>query len=101
MVRDELGQRPGAMQQPWKSAAAVGLSFVFGALVPVLPFLVHAPSAPFAATILSIAALFGTGAARSRYSPNSSLLNGLQMVLVGIVGTAAGVGIGYLLHGHT
>lgn len=100
MIRDELMIRPGALKRPWQVGSAVGLSFILGALVPVLPFLVSAPAAPTFAAALSVAALFGTGAARSRYSEGTWLRNGAQMVGVGLIGTLAGIVIGRLLQGH-
>lgn len=97
MIRDELLLQPGQFRSPWKVAAAVGISFVMGAFVPVLPFLLYLQFAPLLAAVLSIAALFGTGAARSRYSHRSWLRSGSEMVLVGVIGTLAGVVIGRIL----
>lgn len=97
MIRDELLLQPGQFRNPWKTAAALGLAFVLGALLPVAPFLVHVPAAPAVAAVVSVLALFGTGAARSRYSHRHWLWNGIQMVLIGLAGTAAGVVIGKVL----
>lgn len=101
MIRDELMLRPGEFRDPWKVAVAVGLSFVVGALIPILPFLLRLPTAPAFAAFSSIAALFVTGAARSRYSHRTWLRSGAEMVLVGVIGTAAGLIIGRGLAGHT
>jgi VIT1/CCC1 family predicted Fe2+/Mn2+ transporter len=97
LIRDELLLRPGEYRVPWKVGGAVGLSFVIGAFIPVLPFLLRLGQAPLAAALLSIAALFVVGAARSRYSHRTWLRSGMEMVLVGIIGTAAGLLIGKLL----
>ena len=101
MVRDELLLRPGEFRSPWKVGAAVGVSFVAGAAIPVFPFLLHLPQAPIAAAFLSIAALFVTGAARSRYSRRSWLRSGAEMVLVGTIGTICGLVIGKVLSVHS
>lgn len=98
MVRDELLLRPGQFRAPWKVATVLGISFVAGALVPVLPFLLHLGWAPVLAAVLSITALFVTGAGRSRYSHRSAIRSGGEMVLVGIVGTGAGLLIGKVLN---
>jgi VIT1/CCC1 family predicted Fe2+/Mn2+ transporter len=98
MIRDELLLRPGEFRAPWKVATAVGIAFVTGALVPVLPFLLHLAWAPGWAAVLSISALFATGAGRSRYSHRSALRSGGEMVLVGIIGTGAGLLIGKVLN---
>jgi VIT1/CCC1 family predicted Fe2+/Mn2+ transporter len=97
MIRDELLLRPGEYRSPWKVGAAIGVSFVAGASVPVFPFLLHLPAAPVVAALLSIAALFVTGAARSRYSRRSWLWSGAEMVLIGAIGTVCGLVIGKLL----
>jgi VIT1/CCC1 family predicted Fe2+/Mn2+ transporter len=100
LIRDELLLRPGELINPWKVASALGASFVAGAFLPIAPFLLHLSFAPAAATIVSISALFVTGAARSRFSRRSWLRSGLQMVAVGLVGAGAGVLIGRLLANH-
>jgi VIT1/CCC1 family predicted Fe2+/Mn2+ transporter len=100
LIRDELLLRPGEFRSPWQVASAIGLSFIVGAAVPVLPFVLHLGFAPVIAALLSLVALFATGAARSRYSHRSWLRNGGQMVLVGLIGTGAGVLIGKILSVH-
>ncbi|MBV9282859.1 MAG: VIT1/CCC1 transporter family protein [Chloroflexi bacterium] len=100
MIRDELLLRPGEFRSPWRVGAAVGISFILGAFVPVFPFLMHFPAAPAIAAVLSLAALFATGAARARYSRRTWLRSGAEMVLVGVIGTLAGLAIGKLLSIH-
>jgi len=97
LIRDELLLRPGEFQNPWKVATALGVSFIIGAFVPVFPFILRIDAAPLAAAALSILALFAVGAARSRYSHRSWLRSGAEMVLVGLIGTGAGLLIGKLL----
>ena len=62
MVRDELGAPPEEGSKTWQSGLAIGLSFMFGALVPLIPFLAHLPSPTPIAMTLSIATLIVTGA---------------------------------------
>jgi VIT1/CCC1 family predicted Fe2+/Mn2+ transporter len=97
MIRDELMLKPGQFRNPWKIGAAIGLSFVLGAFIPVSPFIVHAPGPSALAAIMSILALFGTGAARSRYSRRTWYRSGANMVLAGLIGAAAGLVIGKVL----
>jgi VIT1/CCC1 family predicted Fe2+/Mn2+ transporter len=97
MIRDELLLRPGQYRNPLRVAASLGISFALGAFIPVLPFILGIASASQIAVVLSIVALFLTGAARSRYSHRTWLRSGVQMVLVGLVGTGAGLLIGKLL----
>lgn len=94
MVREELGTPPEEGSSSWRVGLAVGLSFMAGALVPLLPFIAQA-GAPRPLTIVaSIGALVLTGAARSRYSPRQWWVSVAEMVAVGIAGSAAGLAIG-------
>lgn len=97
MIRDELLMRPGEFRSPWKVAAALGVSFALGALVPIAPFLFGLANARWASAAVSIAALFCTGAARSRFSHRTWYRSGSEMVLVGLIGTGAGLLIGRIL----
>src|SRR5947209_7697724 len=94
MIRDELMIRPGELVSPWKKGATLGLSFALGAIVPVAPFLLHTPAVQLVSALFSLAVLFGTGAARSRYSHKTWLRSGTQMVVVGLIGAMAGLVIG-------
>jgi len=97
MVRDELGSPPEEGPSAWQSGLAVGLAFMLGALVPVLPFLGHVPSASLLAAGLSLCALAVTGALRSRYSEKSAWRSAGEMVFVGVIGTLVGLVVGRAL----
>lgn len=97
MVRDELGAPPEEGSKSWQSGLAIGLSFMFGALVPLIPFLAYLPRPTVIAMALSIATLVGTGAARSRYSNKVWWVSAGEMVTVGLIGSAAGFLIGSAL----
>lgn len=97
MVRDELGAPPEEGSKTWQAGLAIGLSFMFGALVPLIPFLAHLPAPTPIAMTLSIATLVVTGAARSRYSNKVWWVSAAEMVGVGLIGSAAGFVIGTAL----
>jgi vacuolar iron transporter family protein len=97
MVRDELGAPPEEGPTAWQSGLAVGLAFMAGALVPVLPFLLHLPRAGALAAGLSLATLAITGAFRSRYSLKPAWRSAIELVGVGVVGTLVGLLVGGLL----
>jgi len=101
LVRDELLLRPGEFPTPWKVGGTISLAFMAGAFVPLIPFLVRLGAPTLLAALFSFAALFATGAARSRYSRLTWLWGGVQMLVVGIIGALAGVVIGHLLSGHS
>jgi vacuolar iron transporter family protein len=94
MVRDELGAPPDEQSPSWQVGLAVGLSFMLGALVPLLPFIAHAGYAQALAIASSIMALVLTGAARSRYSRKTWWASAGEMVAIGVAGSAAGLVIG-------
>lgn len=97
MVRDELGVPPEEGSPTWQAGLAVGLSFMIGALVPLLPFFAQVGAARLVAIVCSIGALIVTGAGRSRYSARPWWLNAAEMVGIGLAGSAAGIGIGAAL----
>lgn len=97
MVRDELGAPPEEGPSPWQHGLAVGLAFMLGALIPVLPFLLHLWQARVLAAALSIFALAITGALRSRYSQKSAWRSAAEMIGIGLVGSAVGLIIGEAL----
>ena len=94
MVRDELGTPPEEGSSSWQVGLTVGLSFMAGALVPLLPFVVQVGSARALAIALSIVLLAVTGALRSRYSRKAWWISAVEMVGICLAGSAAGLLIG-------
>lgn len=94
MVRDELGAPPEEGPPAWQAGLAVGLAFMIGALVPVVPFLVHMPNPAMIAAVLSLGALGLTGAFRTRYSQKPAWRGAAELVAVGVIGTVVGVIVG-------
>jgi VIT1/CCC1 family predicted Fe2+/Mn2+ transporter len=97
MVRDELGAPPEEGPQAWQAGLAVGLAFMGGALVPILPFLLHLPLAAVVAAVLSLFALGVTGALRTRYSRKPAWRGAAELIAVGVIGTAVGIAVGAIL----
>jgi VIT1/CCC1 family predicted Fe2+/Mn2+ transporter len=74
---------------PWGAAASSFVSFVVGAIVPVLAYIFFSGSTAFtAALILSAFALLAVGAMISSYTGRSMLISALRMLLIGF-GAAA------------
>lgn len=85
LVGEELGLTPQLGPPPLLDGIFTGGGFAVGALVPLLPFLVATGTgALVAAGILSVAFLFGVGAAKSLFTNRSGLRSGAEMVLVGV-----------------
>jgi VIT1/CCC1 family predicted Fe2+/Mn2+ transporter len=97
-AREELGLDPGGLGSPWAAAGSSFVTFAFGALVPLLPFLVTSGTpAVVASGVLSGATLFAVGAVMSYFTGRRFYVSGARMLLVGT--TAAGItfGVGKLL----
>ena len=86
-----------------KHAAVTWGSFMFGGLVPLLPFLTSLPqqTASNASVLCSAAALFSVGAVRTRITGRCWWHSGIEMLFVGAlagsVAYAAGWGVHHLL----
>ncbi len=89
LVREELGLDPDELGSPWKAAASSFTAFAFGALVPVLPYMLLGGIWAFVTSaILCAAALFGVGAGVSLLTGRGVLYSGARMVLIGGVAAA-------------
>jgi VIT1/CCC1 family predicted Fe2+/Mn2+ transporter len=92
-VREELGIGKQNLS-PLKEGWITGTSTAVGALIPVFPFLFSTgPVAVWTAFIISMAAHFGVGAARSFFTGRGIFRSGFDMFIVGF-GIAA---IGYFI----
>jgi VIT1/CCC1 family predicted Fe2+/Mn2+ transporter len=103
LIREELGLDPDELGSPFGAAGGSFVAFAIGAFVPVLPYLIGSGVAAFAAAIpLSVAALFGVGAAVSLLTGRGVLFSGARQVGIGaaaaivtyVVGSVIGVSIG-------
>ena len=98
LAREELGLNPAELGSPWGAALSSFLAFALGALLPLLPFVLHLDDAPLEWTLLvSSASLFVIGAALSLFSGRNALYGGLRMLLIGAAAGGATFGIGKLL----
>ena len=100
-VREELGIDPDDLPSPYVAAGSSFAAFAIGAFVPVLPYLFGARTLLWP-LVLSMLALFASGAAVSRFTHRSAVFSGgRQLVLGGVaaaitflVGTLIGTGVG-------
>jgi len=101
-AREELGIDPDELGSPWGAAAGSLVSFLVGALVPLLPFLVTQGTPAFVgAVVLSALALFAVGAGVSIITGRGILFSGMRQVLIGtaaatvtyVVGVVVGVSV--------
>jgi VIT1/CCC1 family predicted Fe2+/Mn2+ transporter len=97
-VREELGLDPTELGSSWGAAIYSFISFSFGALVPLVPFLLTTgPMAFLAALGLSFAALFAVGAGVSIVTGRGMVFSGMRQVLIGAAAAAVTYGVGSVI----
>jgi VIT1/CCC1 family predicted Fe2+/Mn2+ transporter/rubrerythrin len=98
LAAERLGSSEEALSNPLVSASSGALSTAVGAIIPVIPFFfMQGIPAVIAAAIISLAAHFAVGAAKSLITVRSWWSSGLEMTIVGAVEGAVTYGIGILL----
>jgi VIT1/CCC1 family predicted Fe2+/Mn2+ transporter len=95
-AREELGMAPGELPNPWLAAGSSFLSFVAGAMIPVVPYAFGATTLTWS-LILSLIGLFAAGAIVSRVTARSWWFSGLRQLLVGALAAAVTFGVGSLV----
>jgi vacuolar iron transporter family protein len=98
LASERLGSSEEALSNPMVSAFSGALSTAVGAIIPVVPFFfLHGIPAIVAAAIVSLAAHFAVGAAKSLITVRSWWSSGMEMTIVGALEGAVTYGIGILL----
>ena len=98
LASERLGASEEALANPLVSAGSGALSTAIGAAIPIIPFFfMQGIPAVIAAAIVSLAAHFAVGAAKSLITVRSWWASGLEMTIVGAVEGAVTYGIGILL----
>ena len=93
-----LGTSEEALANPLVSAGSGALSTAVGAAIPIIPFFfLTGIDAVIAAAVISLAAHFAVGAAKSLITVRSWWSSGFEMTLVGALEGAVTYGIGILL----
>ncbi len=98
LAAERLGSSEEALSNPIVSATSGALSTAVGAIIPVIPFFwMSGLRAVIAAAIVSLAAHFAVGAAKSLITVRSWWSSGMEMTAIGAVEGAVTYGIGILL----
>ena len=98
LASERLGHSEEALSNPIVSALSGALSTAVGAAIPIIPFFfMQGIPAVIAAAIISLAAHFAVGAAKSLITVRSWWSSGLEMTVVGALEGAVTYGIGILL----
>lgn len=95
MMRYELGLESPDPGRAMKSALTIGLSYVVGGLVPLVPYMAtgNVPKGLAVSAAVTLLALFAFGVVKGRITGIRPLLGGLQTVGIGGVAAAAAFGI--------
>ena len=97
-AREELGLDPEQLGSPWGAAASSFLTFSFGALVPLVPFMITSgTTATVWSAILSALTLFVVGALVTMVTGKRFWFAGLRGVLVGAAAATTTFLIGRLI----
>ena len=91
VIEKELGLSLDEVSVPWKDAVVMGISFLLGTAVPILPYLmINGPSV----VAISIAAtglgLFAMGVGKSRFTKRTPIMSGIDILSIGILAATAG-----------
>jgi VIT1/CCC1 family predicted Fe2+/Mn2+ transporter/rubrerythrin len=98
LASERLGSSEEALANPLVSACSGALSTAIGATIPIIPFFfMRGVPAIIAAAIISLAAHFAVGAAKSLITVRSWWSSGFEMTVVGAMEGVVTYGIGLLL----
>lgn len=95
-AREELGINPAALGSPIQAALSSFFSFAFGALLPLIPWLIGSGTgATLASVIIGATAAVGVGVALSVFTHRSWWRSALRQLAISAVAAGATFGIGH------
>ncbi len=102
MMQEELGLTKPEDIHPVKEGIVVGLSAIFGSLVPLIPFLLvplsvfSIDSAFWGSLGISVIVLFAAGMVKGKLTTGRILHDGVEMAVIGGLAAIVGYGVGVL-----
>jgi VIT1/CCC1 family predicted Fe2+/Mn2+ transporter len=99
-TRQELGVDPEELPSPLVAGGASLFAFSFGALIPLLPWLVGAPYL-WVTLVLTAVGLTALGIVVGRLTGRPVLSSGLRQLLLGALAIAVTFGVGHLIGSHS
>jgi len=98
MAEKELGIAPEVLSSPVLDALAMGSSYIFGAIIPLIPYFILEGGPAIGISIaLAVGTLFLMGVAKARLVQRNPIVSGLEMMAVGSVAAGIGYMVGVLL----
>jgi VIT1/CCC1 family predicted Fe2+/Mn2+ transporter len=86
------------INRPLQAALVMGLSFILGAVIPIVPYTIVAGlSAFYLSALLGALTLFGVGAFKGYLAGKSLMLSGLEFCLVAVGAAGSGYLIGLIV----
>jgi vacuolar iron transporter family protein len=93
-----FGLGSAEINRPLQAALVMGLSFIVGAIVPILPYMIWSGLMAFyISALLGGITLFGVGAFKGQLAGNSLILSGLEFFLIAVGAAGAGYLIGLVV----
>ena len=98
LVEKELGISPDVTTNPVKDAMVMGLAFIIGAAIPLVPhFFLTGSQAVGVSVGATLAGLFVLGLVKGRMVERSPLLQGLEILGIGTLSAGIGYALGELI----
>lgn len=98
LIEKELGISPEETTAPVKDALVMGTSFVLAALIPITPYLFTTGSRAIGISVAgSLMGLFVLGMGKGRLVQKSPILQGLEILVIGVVSAAVGFALGDII----
>jgi VIT1/CCC1 family predicted Fe2+/Mn2+ transporter len=99
LAHEELGLSEESFPNPAVSALSAAVSTGIGAFIPIIPFFfLSGLTAVIWAAVISLAAHFAVGAAKTLVTGRSVWASGTEMTVVGAIEAAITYGVGLLFH---
>ena len=93
-----FGLGSAEINRPLQAALVMGLSFIVGATIPILPYLIWSGlGALYISALLGGITLFGVGAFKGKLAGKSLILSGLEFFFVAVGAAGAGYLIGLVV----
>lgn len=97
-----LGLGSADVNNPIQGAIVMALSFIVGGVIPLAPFLLAPLDVALAIGVaMTAAALFAVGVFKGRLAGQSLTRSGLEFLVIALIATAIGYGIGFTIEQFT
>jgi len=102
ILTHELHEHRTRLENPFKMGGVIGFSFLVGALIPLVPFLLlnSRDSSILAAALISPLFLFGVGVWKGRIVGRKLWKSGLETLFIGVIASGVvyliGTGLGFV-----